>query len=164
MKNDSPMLHTSFRSNGLHFDVYASKKGIRKLSINEKIKSKDRYIVETSPDDPRLFGIAQQLEEYFAGSRKTFKVPLDPEGTEFQKTVWKALSKIKYGHLKSYKDIAFSIGAPKAVRAVGQSNGKNPIPIIVPCHRVINSDGSIGGYSAGTGLKKKLINLEMENS
>lgn len=163
MKNESSLLHASFRSNGLHFDVYASKKGIRKLLINSKSKVKDTYVVETSPDDQRIFGIASQLEEYFAGKRKTFKIPLDPEGTEFQKKVWKALSKIKYGHLKSYRDIALAIESPKAVRAVGQSNGKNPIPIIVPCHRVINSDGSIGGYSGGIGLKERLINLEMAN-
>ncbi len=101
-----------------------------------------------------------ELNEYFEGKRKNFTVPLNPEGTEFQKKVWKALLNIPYGKTCSYKDIAEKIGSPKACRAVGSSNGKNPIPIIIPCHRVINASGNIGGYSAGLDIKTKLMNIE----
>ena len=101
-----------------------------------------------------------ELNEYFEGKRKNFTVPLNPEGTEFQKKVWKALLNMPYGKTCSYKDIAEKICSPKACRAVGSSNGKNPIPIIIPCHRVINASGNIGGYSAGLDIKNKLMNIE----
>jgi methylated-DNA-[protein]-cysteine S-methyltransferase len=104
---------------------------------------------------------ARELREYFGGKRKRFTVPLDVrEGTAFQKKVWRTLSKIPYGETLSYKDVAARIRHARAVRAVGTANGKNPICIIVPCHRVIAANGGIGGYSAGLRVKKRLLALE----
>lgn len=104
-----------------------------------------------------------QILEYLNGSRKKFTIPLNPEGTKFQNRVWKELINIPYGETRSYKDIAVSIGNKNGARAVGNANGKNPILIIIPCHRIISSDGSLGGYSSGLNIKKKLLNLENNN-
>lgn len=104
-----------------------------------------------------------QLEEYFKGIRKTFDLPLAPKGTEFQKKVWKELLNIPYGSTCSYKDIAISIGNEKACRAVGNANNKNPIFIVIPCHRVIGANGDLVGYGSGIELKKKLLDLEKNN-
>ena len=101
-----------------------------------------------------------QLREYFAGKRRTFDLPLEAEGSEFQKRVWAALLEIPYGETRSYKDIAERAGSPKGFRAVGGANHNNPISIIIPCHRVICSDGGLGGY--GGGLDKKTLLLELE--
>jgi methylated-DNA-[protein]-cysteine S-methyltransferase len=101
-----------------------------------------------------------ELEEYFTGKRKTFSIKLDLQGTEFQKKVWKELLKIPYGSTCSYTDIARKISNEKAVRAVGTANGKNPVCIIVPCHRVITSSGELGGYSGGIPRKSRLLDLE----
>jgi len=106
---------------------------------------------------------AMQLEEYFAGKRQKFDVPLNPQGTEFQCMVWKALLEIPYGKTRSYKQIAQAIGKPKACRAVGLANNKNPIWIIIPCHRVIGSDGTLTGYGGGLRMKQKLLDLEKGN-
>ncbi|HXR40420.1 MAG TPA: methylated-DNA--[protein]-cysteine S-methyltransferase [Terracidiphilus sp.] len=103
---------------------------------------------------------ARQLEEYFAGRRRGFDLPLDLRGTDFQKRCWQELLKIPYGETRSYQDIARAIGNPAAVRAVGLANGRNPIAIIVPCHRVIGSDGSLTGYGGGLETKRKLLELE----
>ena len=102
----------------------------------------------------------QELREYFAGRRRTFTVKLDLEGTEFQRKAWQAMRKIPFGETISYGDQARKVGKPKAFRAVGSANGKNPIPIIVPCHRVLASDGSLGGYSLGLSMKRRLLALE----
>ncbi|TWI56137.1 methylated-DNA--[protein]-cysteine S-methyltransferase [Halalkalibacter nanhaiisediminis] len=104
--------------------------------------------------------IREQLEDYFSGKRATFDLPLDLCGTIFQKKVWNALKNIGYGKTKSYKEIAQEIGAPKAVRAVGGANNKNPIPIIIPCHRVIGSNGNMVGYGGGLDKKEILLSLE----
>ena len=103
---------------------------------------------------------AEQLDEYFKGRRKAFDLPLAPQGTPFQQSVWNALLKIKFGETRSYKEIAEQIGNPKAVRAVGMANNRNPISIIIPCHRVIGSDGSIVGYGGGLSIKQYLLELE----
>lgn len=102
----------------------------------------------------------KELQEYFAGKRQDFSIPLDLQGTDFQKRVWQALQRIPYGQTISYKQLAANIKNPKAVRAVGGANGKNPVCIIVPCHRVIAADGGIGGYSGGLSMKKKLLTIE----
>lgn len=102
----------------------------------------------------------QQLDEYFAGTRREFTLELRPHGTAFQLRVWRALQAIPFGTLRNYGDIARAIGQPNATRAVGQANGRNPLPIIVPCHRVIASDGTIGGYTGGLGIKQRLLALE----
>ena len=106
----------------------------------------------------------RQLEEYFAGSRKNFDLPVKLNGTEFQVSVLKALQDIPYGETVSYGEIAKRIGRPKAVRAVGAANGRNPIPIVVPCHRVIGSSGDLTGFGGGLDTKAALLRLESENS
>jgi methylated-DNA-[protein]-cysteine S-methyltransferase len=103
---------------------------------------------------------AAELFEYFNGKRKKFDLPLTMRGTDFQKTVWKALQDIPAGETQSYSDIAARIGRPRACRAVGMANNRNPIAIIVPCHRVIGRDGSLTGYAGGLDLKRYLLNLE----
>lgn len=107
---------------------------------------------------------ARQLEQYFAGELQEFDLPLAPEGTEFRKDVWNALCDVPYGRTASYKDIATAVGNDKASRAVGLANNKNPIPIIVPCHRVIGSDGQLVGYAGGLDLKKQLLELEQRHA
>jgi O-6-methylguanine DNA methyltransferase len=103
---------------------------------------------------------ASQLRAYFGGSLRNFDLPLDLRGTPFQLKVWRALDGIPYGETRSYLQIAVSIGAERAVRAVGAANGANPIPIVVPCHRVIGSGGKLVGYGGGLPLKKRLLTLE----
>ena len=103
---------------------------------------------------------ATQLMEYFAGKRRTFSLPLAPKGTPFQKEVWQALSSIPYGQTRSYADIAAQVGRPKAVRAVGMANNRNPTPIVIPCHRVVGSSGDMVGYAYGTKIKRYLLELE----
>jgi methylated-DNA-[protein]-cysteine S-methyltransferase len=101
-----------------------------------------------------------QLEEYFAGERRDFDLPLDLKGTEFQSTVWRELLRIPFGETVSYAQLAQKIRNPKAVRAVGTANGRNPLSIVVPCHRVINSDGGLGGYAGGLAQKARLLEIE----
>ncbi|MGF1690933.1 methylated-DNA--[protein]-cysteine S-methyltransferase [Photobacterium kagoshimensis] len=110
-------------------------------------------------EDP-FIECCHQLDAYFAGTLTRFTVPLAPEGTEFQKQVWTALRSIPYGETCSYKTIADAINNPKAVRAVGAANGKNPIAIIVPCHRVIGANGKLTGYAGGVDMKAYLLKLE----
>jgi len=114
-------------------------------------------------ETPLIKKTAAQLEEYFAGKRKAFDLPLNPQGTEFQKKVWKALQEIPYGKTVSYKDIAEKIGSPKASRAVGGANNKNPISIIIPCHRVIGANGALVGYAGGLDMKRELLELEVRS-
>ena len=109
---------------------------------------------------PMLLKVKQQLEQYFAGQRQRFDLPLDFQGTDFQQQVWRALLTIPYGETRSYKDIALQIGNEKAVRAVGAANGKNPISIIAPCHRVIGSGGALVGFAGGLDKKQILLSLE----
>ena len=111
-----------------------------------------------------LHEVYHQLNEYFAGKRKIFDLPVDNKGTVFQKAVWRELQKIPYGETRSYEDIAVAIGNKKAVRAIGQANGRNPIMIVVPCHRVIRKNGDISGFACGVEAKRYLLNLEGENS
>lgn len=111
-----------------------------------------------------LHEVYHQLNEYFAGKRKIFDLPVDSKGTAFQKAVWRELQKIPYGETRSYEDIAVAIGNKKAVRAIGQANGRNPIMIVVPCHRVIRKNGDISGFACGVEAKRYLLNLERENS
>lgn len=114
-----------------------------------------------SGDNSRLFiAVKTQLEEYFCGKRREFDIPIRLNGTEFQKAVWNALLTVPYGKIASYKDIAAMIGKPKAARAVGGANNKNPVIIIVPCHRVVGADGGLTGYACGTDIKQTLLNIE----
>ena len=114
------------------------------------------------PNDanPLLAEAVRQLRAYFAGSLRSFDLPLDLVGTEFQRRVWIELTRIPYGETRSYRDVARAIGAPNAVRAVGAANGANPVPIVVPCHRVIGAGGKLVGYGGGLPLKRRLLALE----
>lgn len=113
-----------------------------------------------NPDHPVLLETERQLGEYFAGVRTDFTVPLDLAGTQFQKTVWQALLTIPFGETRTYADIARQIGHPTAYRAMGAANGRNPVSIIVPCHRAIGSDGQLHGFAGGLDAKRYLLALE----
>jgi methylated-DNA-[protein]-cysteine S-methyltransferase len=138
--------------------LVASEKGLVAIDVRSNTAQ-----VETSQNASAqaiLKKTKQQLEQYFAGKRTSFDVALDLVGTEFQVKAWRALCRIPFGKTISYGQQAANIKKPKAFRAVGSANGKNPIPIIVPCHRVVASDGSLGGYSLGLKMKKQLLALE----
>jgi len=111
-----------------------------------------------------LIAAADQLRSYFSGTLKTFCVPVEPEGTLFMRQVWSSLRKIPFGATRSYKDIAVDIGNPRACRAVGQANNRNPIPIIIPCHRVISANGKLVGYGGGLPVKTYLLDLEKRHA
>jgi methylated-DNA-[protein]-cysteine S-methyltransferase len=128
--------------------------GISSVSVKDHMQIPNKDIPEELED------AIYQLEEYFNGSRKQFDLPLNPKGTDFQKKVWKELSQIPYGKSISYLDLSKKIGDPKAIRAVAAANGKNPLWIIVPCHRVIGSNGDLVGYAGGLERKKWLLNHE----
>lgn len=113
-----------------------------------------------APDHPILLRAVQQLQEYFAGTRNRFDLELDFAGTDFQKKVWQALLTIPFGETRSYSQIAEQIGNPSAVRAVGAANGKNPISIVAPCHRVIGASGKLTGFAGGLEAKERLLTLE----
>jgi methylated-DNA-[protein]-cysteine S-methyltransferase len=110
--------------------------------------------------NPILLEAIRQLREYFECRLRVFDLPLDMQGTDFQKRVWRQLEEIPYGETRSYRQIAIAVGTPQAVRAVGAANGANPVPIVVPCHRVIGSSGKLTGYGGGLPLKKRLLALE----
>lgn len=145
----------------INIAVLASSKGVKKIFFNPAKKITELSIAtKLRSDDPYLFGIFNQLKEYFAGTRKEFDVPLDIEGTDFQKRVWDELKNIRYGKTISYKSLSEKLGDVKAIRAVGKANGQNPIAIIIPCHRVIGANGSLVGYAGGLAIKEKLLQLE----
>jgi methylated-DNA-[protein]-cysteine S-methyltransferase len=135
-------------------DITASENGVRSIFFSEnKVEHND---ITT----PLLSNVITQLQEFFAGSRTSFDLPLDPQGTDFQKRVWNELLTIPFGKTVSYLEIARRLGDVNAVRAVGLANGKNPISIIVPCHRVIGSNGKLVGYGGGLWRKEWLLNFE----
>ena len=150
----------------LHYDTYMSplgtlyvvftSKGVIRLDLTQKkFDERCSHCTKGKNEVAR-----RQLQEYFHGKRKKFSLPLHLNGTSFQKKVWRTIDKIPYGKTRSYQWVAREIGKPKASRAVGNALGANPIPIIIPCHRVIKKNGEIGGYSGGHGLKKKLLEHE----
>lgn len=114
----------------------------------------------TNPDHPILRKTADQLTEYFAGTRTTFDLPLDLRGTEFQVATWQSLATIPYGETATYSEQAARIGRPTAVRAIGAANGRNPVSIVLPCHRVVGADGSLTGFAGGLEAKHFLLDLE----
>lgn len=111
-------------------------------------------------ETPLLAEGRRQLEEYLSGNRKDFELPLKPQGTEFQQRVWKALQAIPYGEVRTYGQIAAAVGRPKASRAVGMANHDNPIPILIPCHRVVGANRTLTGYAGGLDMKRKLLSIE----
>jgi methylated-DNA-[protein]-cysteine S-methyltransferase len=118
---------------------------------------------QTRPDHPILTQTAQQLTAYFAGDLQIFTVPLDFRGTDFQKQVWAALCAIPFGETRSYGDVARAIGHPTASRAVGAANGRNPISIIAPCHRVVGTNGALTGFAGGVEVKRWLLDFEQSH-
>lgn len=148
----------------MKYGFFESTLGIIKISYEAKIRKIELVDeIDENSEENELFNIFKdQLLEYFEGKRKTFdKLDLlDPKGTAFQKTVWRSLLKIPYGETSSYKEIAKTIGNPRATQAVGTAIGKNPFLIIIPCHRVIKADGSLGGFAYGREIKRKLLKIE----
>lgn len=143
--------------------LVASEKGLKSVLFSKQSVPILAKLSLSNEVENNLSIAATQLEEYLKGKRKIFELKLDVEGTPFQRQVWNELANIPFGKTLSYKDIAKNIDNPKAVRAVGTANGRNPICIIVPCHRVIAANGTLGGYIAGLSVKKKLLDLESVN-
>ena len=147
---------------------YKSKLGLLEIvGLEQSIKAVTFVENEESDDDfdkakssPAVEACLRQLDEYFQGNRQTFSLTLEPDGTEFQRTVWTQLTAIPFGQTVSYLDVAKNIGNEKAIRAVGAANGQNPIVIIIPCHRVIGSDGKLTGYGGGLWRKEWLLKHE----
>lgn len=127
------------------------------LSVNQILPGDFPKGSLTQKDTPLISSAKRQLDEYFQGKRKSFDLPLAPSGTQFQQKVWNALCTIPYGETRSYKEIAAQIQNPKGCRAVGMANNRNPIMIIIPCHRVIGSNGSLVGYAGGLDIKQWLL-------
>lgn len=153
----------------MYYDIIESPIGPILLAGNEKglkhlVFLKGKKKIEVPADwieNKELFReVARQLEAYFSGKLKSFDLKLAPEGTDFQKSVWKSLCEIPYGETRTYKEIAVSIGKSKAYRAVGLANNRNPIAIIIPCHRVIGANGKLTGYASGLDIKEFLLKLE----
>jgi methylated-DNA-[protein]-cysteine S-methyltransferase len=149
-----------FETSGYTFAVVASDVGIRAIELRPTTELPGRE----GASNPFLRQAVDQLSKYFAGELQDFDLQLDMQGTDFQKRVWAELLHIPYGETRSYSDVAGAIGTPKAVRAVGAANGRNPIPIVVPCHRVIGAAGSLVGYGGGLPLKRLLLGLEARHS
>jgi methylated-DNA-[protein]-cysteine S-methyltransferase len=142
--------------------LVASEKGLVRLEFRDHADELKQG-ADVSEDSAALAPYIVELEEYFNGQRREFSFPLDLRGTPFQLACWNSLLKIPYGETCSYGDIARAIGHPHAYRAVGMSNNRNPIAIIVPCHRVVASNGSLCGYGGGLDVKRKLLDLERAN-
>jgi len=146
----------------------ATSRGVCKIALGKETAEDflgwlERHI-GPAPRKPERSGIValalDQIAEYLNGQRRDFDLPLDLRGTEFQRRMWAAVAGIPYGETRTYAEIALAIGKPKAVRAVGAANGANPLPLVVPCHRVIGSDGSLTGYGGGLDVKRKLLEME----
>ena len=138
-----------------NLEISGSEKGIRSVSVLDAMK------VGRSEEVPKSLQVClQQLQEYFEGRRTEFSLPLDPEGTEFQKRVWNRLLEIPFGETLTYGEQSAELGDVKAIRAVAAANGRNPLAIIIPCHRVIGADGSLTGYAGGLWRKKWLLDHE----
>ena len=145
--------------------VASTEKGVCMVDFHTSEKAflqklKERFPGKVMRDDHRNKGVLSQLEKYLKGQLKRFDCPLDFRGTPFQKKVWTQLAKIPYGETRSYKEVAEAIGHPKAMRAVGNANGSNTLPLIVPCHRVIESNGGLGGFGHGLETKRRLLDFE----
>lgn len=142
--------HLLADDSALHMLAFDKKGSVFKKMYSNALKEQNSILKKT----------IQQLEEYFKGTRKDFDLPLKFSGTDFQQKAWKALLEIPYGKTVSYKTQAAKIKNPKAVRAIGSANGRNPLAVIIPCHRVIAHDGSLGGYGGGLSMKKALLQME----
>lgn len=160
------MWTTVIRSPIAQMRAYATDGGIRAILWGDDVEARHGVTKpsEEKTDHPHLSRLAEQLARYFAGTLQEFDISLDPVGTAFQREAWDALTKIPYGETRTYSEQAVVVGRPKAARAVGAANGRNPIPIVVPCHRVIGADGSLTGFAGGLGIKQYLLNHERKFS
>jgi len=138
----------------------ASAKGLVRLEFEARMMRLESETIQLRESKQTLAPFLRELDEYFSGARREFSMPLDLRGTDFQRKCWRALLDIPYGETRSYGEIARAIGHPQAYRAVGMSNNRNPVAIVVPCHRVIASGGSLCGYGGGLDIKRKLLDLE----
>ncbi|HTQ56643.1 MAG TPA: methylated-DNA--[protein]-cysteine S-methyltransferase [Bryobacteraceae bacterium] len=145
---------------GYALAVTASDAGIRAIDLHAAAQPSGRE----NPSNSLLRRAVAELRAYFAGELREFDLPLDMQGTPFQKRAWDELLRIPYGETRSYGEIARAIGAPKAVRAVGAANGRNPVPIVVPCHRVIGAGGALTGFGGGLPMKRFLLDLEARHA
>ncbi len=158
------MYYTKFETWLCDMVFVGDEHGIRRLHLCTSGNNRNFAVSEDWVENPGFFkDEILQIKEYLEGERKSFDINLNPEGTEFQKRVWRRLCQIPYGKTAKYKEIALSIGNENASRAVGMANSKNPIPLIIPCHRVVGSDGKLTGYAFGLDAKQKLISLEIED-
>jgi O-6-methylguanine DNA methyltransferase len=167
-----PLTSTTFNSPIGPLFLAASAKGLVALEFDarapgqQSIRPNPRHVREENitiawqESDAEMLLYIRELEQYFAGQRREFSFPLDLRGTQFQLACWNALLGIPYGETRSYGDIARAVGKPQGFRAVGMANNRNPIAIVVPCHRVIASDGALCGYGGGLDVKRKLLELE----
>lgn len=133
---------------------------LREIAFPNRVSGPDRLPNDSPPLGSLLREAVRQLEAYFAGELERFDLPLAPEGTAFQRDVWSLLREIPYGETASYGELARRLGRPAASRAVGAANGRNPIPIVIPCHRVLGADGSLTGFGGGLPVKRRLLALE----
>ncbi|MEO6264143.1 MAG: methylated-DNA--[protein]-cysteine S-methyltransferase [Luteimonas sp.] len=154
------MLHTSMYSPVGPLLLAADDEGLCLIEFDSPRHPATRGSDWREGDNAVLRDTRTQLDEYFAGTRRGFDLPLAPRGTGFQREVWQALQRIPYGETISYAELATRIGKPSAMRAVGGANGRNPLPIVVPCHRVIGADGSLTGFGGGLPTKRFLLQLE----
>lgn len=151
---------------GRFFVLYRMAKGdclLLKTAFSSEIIT-DFSSVQHLKKSPLPDEVRSQIEGYFEGRVKTFNLRYSLRGTPFERAVWEKLKEIPYGEIRTYRWLASEVGNPKGVRAVGQALGKNPLPVILPCHRIIQSDGNLGGYSSGVDLKRRLLDLEFYNS
>ena len=162
------LFHSRLSAVGRSFELYSVESALVAIGLPGD-SSKETLLgwlrrffdgVPVEPADTRHEGYERQLIDYFEGRRRVFDLPYELFGTDFQKDVWSAVAAIPYGRTSSYRDIARLVGRPDASRAVGAANGANPIPIVIPCHRVIGSNGSLTGYGGGLPLKRRLLALE----
>jgi len=153
---EQPLYYTTIKTKLCLITLVGNGEGLRYLFLGEAQVLPDHLVYQ-----PSFFKQWEdQLDEYFKGERQIFDLPLNIEGTSFQKKVWQALREIPYGETCSYKDVAIKIGQPQAARAVGGANNKNPLPLVIPCHRVIGQNGKMVGYAKGIKMKVALLNQE----
>ena len=160
MTRFTTVFHTTIDSPVGPLLLAAGDDGLRAVEFHASRHPVPREADWQAGDHPLLQRARAQLDEYFAGKRRTFDLPLAPRGTEFQRETWQALASIPYGSTISYAELAQRVKRPKAMRAVGAANGRNPLPIVLPCHRVIGADGSLTGFGGGLPTKQFLLELE----
>ncbi|HEV8635155.1 MAG TPA: methylated-DNA--[protein]-cysteine S-methyltransferase [Chloroflexota bacterium] len=148
------------------FGLASTERGLVAILFEHELPERGRRLGglvgahDPRPDDGRNAAAARQLAEYARGERRSFDLPLEPRGTDFQRRVWTAVAAVPHGRTVTYREIARRVGQPRSVRAVGAANGANPLPIVIPCHRVVGADGQLHGYAGGLALKRRLLGLE----